>query len=197
MWHVSATLYPANFPQQLCRHCCHGFTAATTAEGRCQNKPLTVFIQFRNCYMAGRQTAVGYLSFRQGCSHGLYTFGFTEGTALQLPLGTFRSLRALLGPKSLSDSLSVTGPETPIGHISFRWGTAWPTDCTLCSSLLATGPETAFGLFVPLRASRAQGVYLLRVLKLSLGTFRSAADKAGPTDSTLFVPLIWWSAIEW
>ena len=48
------------------------------------------------------------------------TFGFTEGTALQLPLGTFRSLRALLGPKSLSDSLSVTGPETPIGHLSFN-----------------------------------------------------------------------------
>ena len=117
----SSALNPASFPQQLyMRHCCNGFTAATTAEGRCQNKPLTVFIQFRNCYMAGRQTAVGYLSFRQGCSHGLYTFGFTEGTALQLPLGTFRSLRALLGPKSLSDSLSVTGPETPIGHISFR-----------------------------------------------------------------------------
>jgi hypothetical protein len=98
-----------------------------------------------------------------------------------LPLGTFRSaegkagptgstlfvpLRARLGPKSLS----VTGPETAVGHLRSTEGKAGPTDSTL---------------FVQLRIR----LDVLRVLKLPLGTLRSPEGKAGPTDSTVFVPL--------
>ena len=177
----SSALNPANFPQQLyMRHCCHGFTAATAAEGRCQNKPLTVFTELRtNC----RWVPFVPLRAKPGPRALHFSFHWGHGWAqrvyllrvLKLPLATFVPLRAKPGPRTL--------------RFSFNWGYGW----MYCGSW-----SCRWAPFVPLRARRgprtlqfsfhwrhgwAERVYLLQVLKLPLATFLSTEGKAGPKES--------------
>ena len=76
----------------------------------------------------------------------LGTFCSAEGKAGPTGSRLFVPLRARLGPKSLS----VTGPETAVGHLRSTEGKAGPTDSTLFRSTEDTagcvaGLEAAVG----------------------------------------------------
>ena len=100
---------------------------------------------------------------------------------LKLLLSTFRSTGPKAGPKDL---ICYTTLETAAGHFSFHWAQGGSKE-----SITSWSCHWAQG--------QAQGVYLLRVLKLLLGTFRSTGHKAGLKESicyrswnwALFVPL--------
>jgi len=145
---------------------------------------------------AGLETIVGHFSFHRHQSvletaagpsqaQGVYLLGVE--TVL---LGTFRSSGAKAGPKesicyrSWNCCWSLFVRLAP--SICYRsWHCCWARFVPLGTrpgprSLSVRGLETAVGHFsFDWAQGRAQGVYLLQVLKLLLGTFRSTGPKAG------------------
>ena len=160
----------------------------------------------RGFYLFGSWNCRGHFyldkfHWAQGRAQGVYLLG-----VLKLALGTFRSTGPKAGPKE-PISLSATRVETAVGQGraqgvyllrvltlqlgSFRFTGPTPGPRSLSGrAFRSTGPKagpkesicygSCWAVFVSLAQRRAQGVYLLRVLTLQLGSFRFTGPTPGP-----------------